>query len=117
MLDPDSLDGVKTLIDTWRSALGFVKDARDLIPEGENKEAASEALENAEKAAVVAEAQIAQALGYELCRCEFPPTPMLRVGYMAPWGDRKGGPVHECPKCEQDTAGPWMWERKIPKPE
>jgi hypothetical protein len=29
----------------------------------------------------IAEAEIAKALGYELCKCDFPPTPMRTVGY------------------------------------
>ncbi len=117
MLDPDSFDGIKNLLDTWHSALRFMKDARDLIPNSAEKNSATEALENAEKAAAIAEAEIAQALGYELCRCEFPPTPMLQVGFMSPFHGRKGGPVYECPKCKQDNAGPWQWNRKIPEGE
>ena len=117
MLDPDSFEGIKSLLDTWRSALGFMKDARELIPESAEKDSATQALENAEKAAVIAEAEIAQALGYELCRCEFPPTPMLRVGFMSPFGDRKAVPISECPKCKQNNAGPWAWDRRVPEKE
>jgi hypothetical protein len=45
------------------------------------RKAITAALDQAEAAAKFAEAQIAKALGYDLCKCQFPPTPMLTVGY------------------------------------
>jgi hypothetical protein len=61
----------------------------------------------------IAEAQLAQAFGYELCKCEFPPTPMKTVGY---FGHNIGrhkdtDPVYECPKCGATNAGPYKFER------
>ena len=40
-----------------------------------------------------------EAFGYELCKCEFPPTPMKTVGYTR---DRQV--VYQCPKCGFNTA-------------
>ena len=115
-MDPETLTGIKALLDTWRAALGFLKDARDLLPESAEKEAAGRALVEAENAASIAQAEIAQALGYELCRCEFPPTPMLQVGYRSLHdGTMNSAPVYECPKCQQNNAGPWSWSRKVPE--
>src|ERR1700737_18245 len=57
--------------------------------------------------------EIAKALGYELCKCEFPPTPMLTVGELN--GRPKTGPVYECPKCGFNTAGAFMYNRIAPE--
>ena len=59
MVDPDSFEGVRALVEAFRSVLGLMKDALGFIPDGEEKEAATKALENAEKAAGIAEAEIA----------------------------------------------------------
>jgi hypothetical protein len=58
-----------------------VKDTKDLLPKDEKAAAIMAALATAESSARMAEAEVAKALGYELCRCQFPPTPMLTVGY------------------------------------
>jgi hypothetical protein len=68
----------------------------------------------AEKAAKIADAQTAKALGYTLCQCEFPPVAMLTVGYLQPRGNREG-PVHECPRCGYNTAGVWAYQRIAPE--
>lgn len=106
---------LKAVFDSLRSAIGLVRDARDLTePNAMQTRAIEDALQTAEKAAKIAEAEIAKALGYELCKCEFPPNIMLAVGYHNERGGGRKGPVYECPKCGQDTAGPWMYERKAP---
>jgi hypothetical protein len=102
----------KSTLDLMRLAISTVRDAAGLLPSGDKKTAALKALEEAEKASRIAEAQIAKTLGYELCKCEFPPAPMLRVGYI---GFGKGGPVFECPVCKQNTCDPFRWTRKVPE--
>lgn len=67
------------------------------------------ALDKASKATAIAEAQVAQALGYQLCKCEFPPTPMLTVGSTG--RDDKAATVYQCPKCKHDTAAPFTFNR------
>jgi hypothetical protein len=67
------------------------------------------ALEKAAKATAIAEAEVAKALGYELCKYEFPPTPMLTVGNTG-WGDQPSA-VYECPKCKFNTSAPFMFNR------
>jgi hypothetical protein len=68
-------------------------------------------------AAKVAEAEIAKALGYQLCKCQFPPVVMLTVGYVIMKFARyeEGDPVYECPKCGYCTAGPYDFERTVPE--
>jgi len=122
---------LKTGFDAIRTALGLVKDVQGALPAGEKKEAAARALEEAEKQIRLGEAQIAKALGYPLCRCTFPPTPMLAVGYR-PYADdgeyrllltlvEKGQAaspsaftVHECPTCGSNDAGPFNYTRAAP---
>src|SRR6266481_6151134 len=106
----------KTGFDTLRIAWGLVKDVQQALPSGEKKEVAARTLEEADKQLRLGEAEIAKALGFTLCRCEFPPTPMLKIGYrfaldhfersalliMAKDG-RISSPsaftINECPKC------------------
>lgn len=118
MPDPITIAGaataIKTTFDALRSAIGLLKDAKGILPAGDQREAAiSQALATAESSSKIAEAEIAKSLGYELCKCEFPPTPMLTVGEHN--GRPKMGPVYECPKCGFNTAGPFMYNRIAPE--
>jgi hypothetical protein len=95
---------LKSAFDAIRGLIGTVRDIRGLAGP-EQAKAITAAVDQAETAAKVAEAEIAKALGYELCKCEFPPTAMLTVGYRSEYGMHTGGrPVFECPKCGYDTA-------------
>jgi hypothetical protein len=109
---------VKTAFDTLRSAIGLLKEAKDLLPEGDQREKAiTVALDAATTSAKIAEAEIAKALGYELCKCEFPPTPMLTVGYMTANqtpATALGKPVFECPRCGINNAAPFTFQRATP---
>ena len=118
----------KSGLDTVRTALGTLKDAKELLPSGKQKEEITGALEQATDQIKAGEAALASALGYSLCRCSFPPVPRLLFGYLLPGhiggmgDDRKnmvqrlmdqqkvGGmlagsfPVHQCPKCKSTDA-------------
>src|SRR5262245_27367803 len=99
---------LKGAFDTFRSAIGMVKDVQSLgggTPE--QQKAVDDALDKAAAAAAVAEAQIAKALGYDLRKCQFPPTIMTTVGYFnKPHAGRwPADPVYECPQCGYNTAG------------
>jgi hypothetical protein len=104
---------LKSAFDAIRGLLGLVKDVRGLASP-EQAKAITAAADQVEAAAKVAEAEIAKALGYELCKCEFPPTVMLTVGYMTEWRVGKGGPVFECPKCGYDTSEGRSYNRIAP---
>jgi hypothetical protein len=109
---------LKAGFDAFRSAIAGLKEIRALgggTPE-QNK-VVDEALDHAVRTAAIAEAEVAKALGYELCKCEFPPTIMLTVGYRNERGPSGKGPVFECPKCGYNTAGPWAFTRTAPKRE
>ena len=116
MDDPSTaLITLKAAIDLCRTAKAAFFDALNHLPEGKDKEAAAQSLEEAEKATQLAEASIAQAFGYELCKCEFPPTPMLRIGYRDDLSGKEDNVlyVYECPKCKQNSARMWAFERQI----
>ena len=114
---------VRSGLAVFKTALGIARDAKELLPSGEQKDQVGKALENATRKLGEGEAAIADALGYQLCRCEFPPTPMLRVGHLpyarlsgtdkgivlAQHAKAGGGltgavAVHACPKCKQTDA-------------
>ena len=107
---------VKAAFDSLRSAIGLLRDARSIAggTEQQNK-ALDQALDHAERSAVIAEAEVAKALGYQLCKCAFPPTIMLTVGYRSGRPASDTGPVFECPKCGFDTASPFTYTRTAPE--
>ena len=95
----------KSIFDGLRAAIAMVRDLRG-TPAASGKEARSDrrrARRGLTKPRAIAEAEVAQALGFELCKCEFPPVAMLTVGSYAV-GSGKRGPVYECPKCKFNTA-------------
>ena len=108
----EGLAYAKAGFDLLRSALGIVKDVQGVLPAGEKKDAVVASLEEAGRQLRMAEAQIAQALGYELCRCSFPPTPMLQVGHYFTSSHRRIN-VHECPSCRNTDAGNSPWYRTV----
>ena len=116
MIDPITIAGgiatAKTAFEALRTAIGLVNDTKNLLPKDEKTEVIAAALATAESSSRIAEAEIAKALGYELCKCQFPPTPMLTVGYFAgAAGHKTGDPVFECPKCGADNARPFRYVR------
>jgi hypothetical protein len=102
----------KSGFETLRTALGLVRDVQGALPAGEKKDAVAAALAAAETQARLAEAEIAKALGYNLCSCAFPPTPMLKVGRITRAQHHRD--VHECPRCGQDDAYPVGYDRRVP---
>jgi hypothetical protein len=102
----------KDAIDLFRGAIGLLKEVSGILPKGSKREAAEKALKEAETSVRIAEAKLAKGLGYELCHCKFPPTPMLRVGH-----SRRAGallPVFECPICAQNSAMGHSFFRMVP---
>jgi hypothetical protein len=74
----------KAAVDGIRSAIKMVKDIRGLGGGTEQEQKAIDvALTTAASNTAIAEATLGQAFGYQLCRCEFPPTPMRTVGYVS----------------------------------
>ena len=107
----------KAILDGLRSAIELVKDISAASNGNDDqKRLVEEALNKTADATRVAEVEIAKTFGYELCKCDFPPTPMLTVGHIVlGGGPRNVTPVFECPKCGYNSAGPWMFTRTAPK--
>ncbi|WP_271896156.1 hypothetical protein [Candidatus Phyllobacterium onerii] len=115
-LDPQVVasgaNAAKSAIDALRALLGIYTDATKSLP-AKDQQTATLAIEKSIEQLDIAEAQIARALGYELCKCQFPPTVMLTVGHSNARGN-KPGPIYECPKCGYDTAAPFSFIRTAP---
>ena len=76
-------------------AISTLKQAKDLLPSGEEKEEVAENVEKAERQMKIAEANIAQSMGYKLCMKHFPPEIMLS----------EDGKSWHCPNCK-NTINP-----------
>jgi hypothetical protein len=68
----------------------------DLHAEGSKRDEVTRALEQSERQLKFAEAQIAKGLGFTLCHCDNPPTPMLTVGWIE---EGTNAAVHRRPRC------------------
>lgn len=71
------IDALKQGLSAIALALNTLKQAKDLLPPGKDKEQVSENVEKAERQLKIAEAQIAQSMGYRICKSHFPPEIML----------------------------------------
>lgn len=70
---------VATAVSAFREVAQTLKTIKELLPDGGQKEVIGQRLEAAERSLALAESTTAKALGYELCRCTFPPQIMLTV--------------------------------------
>jgi hypothetical protein len=83
------IDALAKGVGLFSSALTALKQALDLLPDSSKKADAVEALERAERAFKIAEAEVASKLKYEICRSHFPPVIMLSKDDM----------IWVCPEC------------------
>lgn len=95
MIDPGTMQQIKDAFTLVRESIGLVKDAKGVLPAPQQK-TIDEALEKANRATALAEAQAAQVLGFKLHDCTFPPQIMLAV--QTPHGEEK-----RCPSCGHTT--------------
>ena len=105
MTDIDSaMESVKIGLSLFSEAIGLARKTQEILPESEDKVAIGKSLMEADKAVKFAEAQIAQALGYNLCKCTFPPQVMLSKGY------KETNYTHQeefvCPLCHKSSIPP-----------
>ncbi len=77
-----------------KTAISAFKEARNLIPGGPQRQQIEDALDNAEKAFVIAEAQVADELRYPICRKHWPPEIMLLIR------STEDSEIFQCPKCQ-----------------
>ena len=77
-----------------RAALGL----RRSCPRGRDRDAIARRLDEAGRALELSNARLAADLGYPLCRCAFPPRPML-------WDRARGAFVCREPGCGRTEPG------------
>jgi len=99
-----AMESVKIGLSLLGDSIGLIKKTKELLPEGDEKEAIEASLIQADKAAKLAESQIAQALGYKLCQCTFPPQIMLSQGYKQLKHHNEEDFI--CPKCSKSSIAP-----------
>lgn len=88
---------IKGWFEAAKAALALLNAAKDAIPKGKPRDEAEAKIHEAESAMKKADAALANELGYRLCKCEFPPTPML-------WREAEKAEV--CPRCGQQRKRP-----------
>jgi|CXWL01.1.fsa_nt_gi hypothetical protein len=88
------LQALSTALTIYEKASKVIREWIGKMPDTPTKEAATKDLKQAEEAMEIAKVQVAESLGYLLCRKHFPPGIMLKV--------REG--VFSCQKCG-DTVG------------
>lgn len=81
-----------------KAVIGILKEAKDWLPKDTEKLSMERKIQEAETSLQLAEGQAAQALGYQLHRCTFPPQIMLSAGHSEE-PDMKGIEIFRCPNC------------------
>lgn len=90
-----NLNSVKEWGEAVQSFLRLAKEAVGELPEGPAKDEAMAALERAREHGLRAEVQLANAVGYKLCKRHKPPEVMLSIGRDARWNIEQ----FKCPAC------------------
>src|SRR4030067_3054158 len=91
-MDPAALKDFLTCAATF---LTILKNAKDMIPKGTQRDDAERALAEAERALRISEANAAVALHYQICRCTWPPQIATSIGA------RDGVESFLCPSCKK----------------
>jgi len=100
MIDPFETTGWMA---AGKSGLDLLRLALTLLPRTAEKERIRRTLDEAERSLELASAKLARDLGYPLCRCVFPPKPML-------WNRAKGAFV--CAGCAREEGGCGAGDRR-----
>jgi hypothetical protein len=96
MTAASAVQGVRSAVDLFRSALALFREAKDALPDNSHSNAIEKSIEEAERQIRLAEVQVAQSLGYQLCQCTFPPQIMLSIGRHP-----RGRERFQCPTCKK----------------
>lgn len=81
-----------------RAVVDLMRSASALLPRGRDRDAIARRLDEADRALELSNARLARDLGYPLCRCVFPPKPML-------FDNARGGFVCREPGCGRMEGG------------
>jgi len=85
---------IKTAFSLCKEVIDLLKKAKEIIPNGIEKKTIDSKIEEAEKSFKIAESKLAQELGYQLCRCTWPPQIMICIEHEE-YGDKV-----QCPNCK-----------------
>ena len=109
---------ILTAIQSMKVLVDLFKSAKDALPDDLPKKAEiTRQIDAAEKATQLAEAQVAEALGYVLCQCTWPPQIMLRKGY----DNVRSQDILVCENCnnrqppELESSGPALGKSDLDK--
>jgi hypothetical protein len=75
--------------------LTILKNAKDMIPKGPQRDDAERALAEVERALRISEASAAVALNYQICKCTWPPQIATSIGVVG-WEEK-----FRCPACSK----------------
>jgi hypothetical protein len=89
------LESVREWGEAMQAFLRLAKEAIGELPDGPSKDEAQGALERAREQGLRAEVQLANAVGYKLCKRHRPPEIMLSIGRDAKWNIEQ----FKCPNC------------------
>lgn len=95
-------EDLESALNRFRDAVAIATEAKDMLPVGEKKKTLENVLVQAATNSESAKAQIAQVLGYHLCRCTFPPQIMLCVVDQKDSSDR-----FQCAACKRIESAAW----------
>ena len=95
MIDPFETTG---WIAAGKSGLDLLRIAFELLPRNADREKLVRALDEFERSLELSNAKLANDLGYPLCRCVFPPKPML-------WDAARAAFLCQNEGCERAEAG------------
>lgn len=87
------LADIKSSFDLFKAAIDLFRASKDLLPASPEKDTAEKAINEAEKTAKIAEAKLAQSLGFQVCPKEWPPVILLAKEV------RGGVDLYKCPSC------------------
>jgi hypothetical protein len=90
------MEALKEFLVCGGHLLALLRNAKDLMPKGPQREDAERAIAEAERALRISEASAARALDYQICRCSWPPQIALSIGPGGPYGER-----FRCPACKR----------------
>lgn len=93
------ISSLKSAIEAALSAIALFKSFKGTLPPGPKRDEIEKTLSQAEQDFRLAEVQIAQSLGYELCQCTWPPQIMLAIEH-----DSDGFPTFQCPECKRKES-------------
>lgn len=98
----DIISAFTTNATALKECIGILKDAKELLPPGPEKANVEMKITQTEKALQLAEVKTAELLGYQLCKCAFPPKIMLIAEGSTVQG-MKSVEVFKCPDCGKIT--------------